>query len=123
MRCSAYLATEALTGHSNGLIGQTARTGVRPSQPTCRRMLCAYSADRGSNVHAVSVPNSVGTPSSRSRVRDSSFRVITSEFLQYRLHIFAHNGSKGQASAPSPPESLFWSSTKALVSHIRVGPC
>src|SRR5216683_7099537 len=108
MRCNAYLATEALTGHSNGLIGQTTRTGVRPSQPTCRKMLCPYSADRGSKVHAVSVPNSVGTPSSRSRVRDSSFLVITSEFLQYRLHIFSISGSMCPASAPYPTESLFW---------------
>src|ERR1700676_4577533 len=88
-------------------MGQTTSTGVRPSQPTFRSTLCPYSGGRGSNVHAVSVPSSVGTPSSRRTPRDSSLRVMTKEFLQYRPHIFATSGSMWPASAPYPTESLF----------------
>src|SRR4029077_10294406 len=104
---TAYFATDAFTGHSNGLIGHTTSTGVRPSHPTFFNTLRPYSGGRGSNVHAVSVPNSVGTPSSRNTPRDSSFRVITNEFLQYRPHIFATSGSMCPASAPYPTDSLF----------------
>src|ERR1700688_5242721 len=104
---AAYFATDAFTGHSNGLIGHTTSTGVFPSQPTFLSTLCPYSGGRGSNVHAVSVPNSVGTPNSRNTVRDSSFLVIMNEFLQYRPHIFATSGSMCPASAPYPTDNLF----------------
>src|SRR5436190_18362155 len=100
-------ATDAFTGHSKGLIGHTTSTGVFPSHPTSRSAFCPYSEPSGSNVHAVSVPNSVGTPNSRRIRRDSSFRVITSEFLQYRPHIFATSGSICPASAPYPTDNLF----------------
>src|ERR1700675_2865120 len=104
---AAYFATDAFTGHSKGLMGHTTSTGVFPFQPNFRNTLCPYSGGRGSNVHAVSVPNSVGTPNSRKTVRDSSFLVITKEFLLYLPHIFATSGSMWPASAPYPTESLF----------------
>ena len=79
----AYFATEAFTGHSNGLIGHTTSTGVSSIPSYFSQYASAHTpAGRGSNVHAVSVPNSVGTPSSRNTLRDSSFLVITNEFLQ-----------------------------------------
>ena len=39
-------ATDAFTGHSKGLIGQTTSTGVLPSHPTCLKTLCPYWAAR-----------------------------------------------------------------------------
>src|SRR5947199_829185 len=98
---------EAFTGHSKGLMGHTTSTGVRPSQPTSRNTLWPYSGGSGSKVHAVSVPSSVGTPSSRRIVRDSSLRVMISEFLQYRAQSFLTDGSILPASEPYPTESLF----------------
>src|SRR5262249_17340317 len=89
---AAYFATDAVTGHQNGLIGQTTSTGNFPSHPNFRSVVRPNSAGCGSNVHAVSVPSSVGTPSSRRTVRDSSLRVMTSELLQYLLHISAIGG-------------------------------
>src|SRR3981189_3497436 len=88
-------------------MGHTTSTGVLPSHPISLRTPWLYSAGAGSNVHAVSVPNSVGTPSSRRTFRDSSLRVITREFLQYRPHILATSGSICPASAPYPTDNLF----------------
>ena len=73
---------------ANTRAGVTIRTG---GNPTLRRNRIHDGKDggiwvrvigKGSNVHAVSVPSSVGTPSSRRTVRDSTLRVMISESLQ-----------------------------------------
>src|SRR5277367_1579763 len=100
MECATHFGSDAVTGHQYGLIGQTARTGVVPSQPALRSDFFAYSGPSGSNVHAVSVPSSVGTPSLPRTACDSTLRVMTRESRQYRLHIFWTIGSMAPASAP-----------------------
>src|SRR2546427_9270254 len=47
---STYLAMEAFTGQANGWIGQSARMGVRSSQPAWRSALRPYSDGCGSKV-------------------------------------------------------------------------
>ena len=82
------------TGHQNGLIGQTASTGVLPSHPASRSALRPYSGPSGSNVHAVSVPSSVGTPKLaehclRFHVARDHQRIVAvaaAHFLQQRIH-------------------------------------
>src|SRR5271165_583925 len=100
MERAAYFARDGFTGHQKGLMGQMIKTGVLPSHPASVKPLRPYSAGSGSKVQAVSVPSSVGTPSSRSTVRDSSLRVMMREFLQYRAHILATSGSMCPASDP-----------------------
>src|SRR6266403_1265898 len=89
---AANFGAEGFTGHQNGLMGHRASTGMRPSHPTAARTLRPYSVGCGWNVHAVSVPASLDTPSRLSTSCDSSFRVIMSERRQLRAHIFSSMG-------------------------------
>src|SRR3954462_1620355 len=107
MARAAYFTRDGFTGHQKGLIGHTINTGIFPFQPASSKAFRPYSGGSGSNVHAVSVPSSVGTPNFRSIVRDSSLRVMIRASLQYRPHIFAIDGSMYPASDPYPTASLF----------------
>src|ERR1700732_3442645 len=105
--CAIHFASEGLTGHQNGLMGHTARTGVLPSQPASSSALRPNSGPSGSKVQAVSVPSSVGTPNFAKTLCDSIFRVMINESRQNRLHIFCNSGSISPASAPKPTLNLF----------------
>src|SRR5262249_32083395 len=101
------LPREARTGHTNGCMGQSARTGVLPSQPAFMSAARPYSGGCGSKVHAVSVPSSVEMPSSLRTSCDSGFRVMTSDSATYRRVIHFTSGSMLPASAPYARDNLF----------------
>ncbi len=74
--------TLGFTGHQNGLIGQSARMGVSPSQPASIKILRPTSGPDGSKVQAVSVPERDATPSSASTPLDASLRAMISASWQ-----------------------------------------
>src|SRR5215470_7064618 len=102
-----YFAIDAFTGHTYGWIGHSTRTGVFSSQPASSSVLRAYSGGCDSNVHAVSVPSSVGTPREFKSCCDSALRVIMSESWMYRPHMDSISASMWPASPPYPTDSLF----------------
>src|SRR3954463_2694214 len=107
MARAAYFTSDGFTGHQKGLIGHTISTGILPSQPASNKTFRPYSGGSGSNVQAVSVPSSVGTPSLRSLAPPSLWRLMTSVSLQWRPHFSAPDGSLCPASEPYPTASLF----------------
>jgi hypothetical protein len=94
------LTRSGLTGHQNGLIGQTTRILVWPSQPASRRSWAPRERGAGSKVQAVSVPPVVRMPRSPSTSREGSLRQSTSEPLRSAATKSERAGVIAPASAP-----------------------